>query len=184
MQKASGDIERHWKGLCEDGEPQALQALFFLFYDDLFAYTFRLLKTSDLARDAIQNAFADLWQYRHKLAADAVVKAYLFRAVRNHAIKLLRAQRPTIPVEDIEHQLFFEPEELQLESATHLQKQKITTLLNDLSPRQREILYLKFYDNLSYQEIAEVLDINYQSVVNHAHKAILKLRQHKDLKFF
>ncbi|GJM31619.1 MAG: DNA-directed RNA polymerase sigma-70 factor [Saprospiraceae bacterium] len=184
MLKSSANIKKHWETLCQEGKPEALQALFDHFHDDLYAYTTRLLNSSSLAKDAIQNTFADLWQYRNRLAQETVVKAYLFRATRNHAIKLLRKNRPTVNLEDIAQQLHFEPEELYLEEASLLQKQKITAILNTLSPRQREILYLKFYDNLDYQEIAQVLEINYQSVVNHAHKAIQRLRNNKELRFF
>jgi RNA polymerase sigma-70 factor (ECF subfamily) len=53
--------------------------------------------------------------------------------------------------------------------------------LNTLSPRQKEIVYLKFYNELSYQEIAEVTSLNYQSVRNYMHQALMALRKKKSL---
>jgi len=49
--------------------------------------------------------------------------------------------------------------------------------LNNLSPRQREILLLKFFNKLDYQAISDILDINYQSVINHVRRSMLKLRE-------
>ncbi len=178
------DIHKNWKTLREHGSPAALKFLFRHFYDPLFHYAARVLQREDLAKDAIQNTFADLWHYRSRLSPDVAVRAYLFRAVRNHCARLFQKHRPHQKVERLAQQLSFEPEELKLKEAPPPLKIKITEALNRLSPRQREIIYLKYYENLSYQEIAEVLQINYQSVVNHAHKAILRLRQEDALNFF
>ncbi|MCO6476314.1 MAG: sigma-70 family RNA polymerase sigma factor [Phaeodactylibacter sp.] len=183
MQHAN-DIQKNWRALRENGDPAALKFLFDHFYSPLFAYAVKLLQREALAKDALQNTFADLWQYRRRLSSDVVVRAYLFRAVRNHCCRLLRKQDSFVEIDRLGQQLAFEPEELQLKDAHLRQKQMVARALNNLSPRQREIIFLKYYENLSYQEIAEVIDINYQSVINHAHKAILKLRERNDLNFF
>ena len=62
-------------------------------------------------------------------------------------------------------------------------KRKVADAMQSLSSRQREIVYLKFYENLEYQEIADLLTLNYQSVVNHVHRAIVKLRKADILKY-
>lgn len=184
MQHANDDIQKYWKALREDGEPAALKFLFDHFYGMLFSYAAKLLRRDALAKDALQNTFADLWQYRSRLSPDVAVKPYLIRAVRNHCAKLLRKHGPFAEIETLGQLLCFEPEELKLAGNTALQKKKLADALNSLSPRQREIVFLKYYEGLSYREIAEVLDINYQSVVNHAHKAILRMRERNDLNFF
>lgn len=183
MQHAN-DIQKNWKALRQEGAPAALKFFFDHFYEPLYGYAMKLLGREALAKDALQNTFADLWQYRKSLSPEVIVKAYLFRAVRNHCTRLIQKNQPYQKVEALCQQLSFDPEELILEDTSMLQKKKIAEALNKLSPRQKEILYLKYYENLSYQEIAEVSAINYQSVVNHAHKAIRKLREREDLKFF
>jgi RNA polymerase sigma factor (sigma-70 family) len=53
--------------------------------------------------------------------------------------------------------------------------------LSKLSPRQKEVVYLKFYENLSYHEITELTSLNYQSVRNYIHQAIQALRRKRNL---
>ena len=52
----------------------------------------------------------------------------------------------------------------------------LSELINQLSPRQKEVIYLKYYSNMSSSDIAEVMDMNYQSVLNILQKALSKLR--------
>ena len=177
------DIEEIWASLLQnDSAESALEQLFQLFYDDLFAYACKLLGQGASAQDAIQNTFADLWYYRRRLQPDVAVRAYLFRSVRNHSVNILQKQPSALPIEAIAGQLRFEAAELVLHDADAAQKYALVQALNGLSPRQREILFLKFYDNLDYAEIAAILEINYQSVVNHAHLAIRRLREMPGLK--
>ena len=56
-------------------------------------------------------------------------------------------------------------------------QQKITQALNQLSKRQKEAIYLKFYTEMDYQQIAEIMQLNYQSVRNLVHASLKKLRQ-------
>ena len=55
-------------------------------------------------------------------------------------------------------------------------------MINNLPPREREVIFLKYYSGLTSQEIAEVMDINYQSVGNTLQKAIYKLRKKSENK--
>ena len=80
--------------------------------------------------------------------------------------------------EDFFIEINFSAEELMIEQEIVCFKQKsIVKLLNELSSRQKEVLYLKYYSDLSIDEIANVLEINYQSVLNLIHKGIKKLRE-------
>jgi RNA polymerase sigma factor (sigma-70 family) len=54
--------------------------------------------------------------------------------------------------------------------------------LNNLSRRQREVIYLRYYDDLTYEEISQVMGLNYQSVMNHLHKALKALRSNQSLR--
>jgi RNA polymerase sigma-70 factor (ECF subfamily) len=56
-------------------------------------------------------------------------------------------------------------------------KQKVFNALNELSPRQREIIYLKFHQNLSYDEISEIMHINYQAARNLIYQSIKMLKK-------
>ncbi len=59
--------------------------------------------------------------------------------------------------------------------------QNLNRLLNSLPKRQKEVLHLKYYEELIFEEVAQVIHLNYQSVLNHIHRALTNLRRHPDL---
>ena len=72
----------------------------------------------------------------------------------------------------------FTPEEMLTHQESESFKTKnLAALLNKLPKRQREVIYLKYYYNLNTKQISEVMEVNYQSVVNFMHKAIKRLRE-------
>ncbi len=174
--------QEQWHKMCGEDSPSALKWLFEVFYDDLYAYSCKITSSKESSSDAIQNTFAELWLYRKNLTQPLSVKAYLFRSVRNHCIRLDKSKAVNLNIRDFAEQICFEPEEFRLKESVHMQKKKISDILNTCTPRQKEILFLRFYDNLNYHEIADILGIRYQSVVNHLHEAISHLRQHRELK--
>jgi RNA polymerase sigma-70 factor (ECF subfamily) len=78
--------------------------------------------------------------------------------------------------------LVFSAEEIMVSNESDsLMKQQMVTALNSLPAKQREILTMRFYDELSYPQIADILKIRYQSVINHVYRAVQTLRQVSDL---
>ena len=74
--------------------------------------------------------------------------------------------------------LAFSPEEVMIaEEASEGTRKYLARLLNSLTGRQKEIVYLRYYEDLSYQEISELLSINFQSVANHLQRAFETLRK-------
>ncbi len=160
------------------GDLAALEQLYTLFHTDLYHYALKITEQPDLAEDAVQDVFIDLWNYRKQITNIHSPKFYLIRSLRNQCLKLIKKQnRLTDFTAATAVSFIIEPVELQLKTDNDFVKKAIETAMHKLSPRQREIIYLKFYNNLDYEELAEVLEINYQSVVNHIHKAMIKLRQ-------
>lgn len=168
-------LQASWYALHTDRAYEALRTLFDLLYEDLYRYALRIVQSRIDAEDAIQNTFADLWQYRKTLDRTAPVRPYLFRAVRNHSMQLLRTAVQTVDLTDTHGKMFYTREVLP-DEVDEGQRRRIVAVLNGLPPRQRETLYLRFYEDLNYHQIATVMGINYQSVVNNAHKAVRRLR--------
>ena len=167
------------------GELSGLEQLYTLYYYDLFNYALKIVNQKDLAEDAVQDVFIDLWNYRKQLGNINAPKFYLIRSVRNQCLKILKKQQRFTDLSDASpFEITIFPEELQIKDNSAATKTAIEQTMAKLSPRQKEIIYLKFYNNLDYEELAEILDINYQSVVNHIHKAMIKLRQANILDHF
>jgi len=172
---------RLWDKLLQ-GDLNALEQIYTYFHSELYHYALKITSQVDLAEDALQDVFVDIWTHRSKLGSIHSVRAYLLRSVRNQCLKLLKRQQRFTDITDAGSFDLILPEELRLVDPSQSIKQAIATGMTKLSPRQREVIYLKYYNNLDYEELAEVLDINYQSVINHIHKAMLKLRDMEILK--
>jgi len=161
------------------GDHSAFSELYIKYYPDLQPYALKICKNPELSFDAIHNTYVYLWQNKEGLGEITSLKFYLLRSVRHECISLLKKQKKYISLEGVEDEIeiLIETEELTLTENSNQVKLKMKQALNTLSHRQREIIYLKFYNNLDYEEIAEILSLNYQSVVNSVHRAIVNLRK-------
>ncbi|MCK5169000.1 MAG: sigma-70 family RNA polymerase sigma factor, partial [Bacteroidales bacterium] len=109
------------------------------------------------------------------------VKAYIFRIFRNKLLKPSNKNTVNTLLPDdnkLEKEFIISHEDIivELETKTKISK-IITTLLEDLTDKQREIIYLKFYCNLSNLEISESLSIEKQSVCNMLNRTFNTLRE-------
>lgn len=168
----------------QQGDLHALELIYQEFHAELFFYALKLTGQRSMAEDAVQDTFVNVWRYRKKLGPVKSLRFYLFRSLRHRSIKLLKSQHRFTWLGGSPHlAITIEPEELRLNDESEEVKARVKKALLLLSSRQREIVFLKFYENLTYNEIADLLDINYQSVVNHVHQAIQKLRKSNTLKY-
>lgn len=174
--------QKCWKDFLQ-GDHTAFSLLFKAHYSALYQYAYRQFGEAAPSHESVQHLFYQLWMGRANISEVVHVKAYLFKALRNALQKEKKYQQRFLQLEHYKSPLTFSQEEVLLDDEAHaLRKRKIAESLNQLPKRQREIIYLKYYEELSYQQIADVLDMNYQSVVNTVFRAIQKLREEKTLK--
>lgn len=132
------------------------------------------------ARDCIQDVFVDIWLYRDTLTEVGSVKAYLLSCVRKRIARLHerdRVFRQTSTLDEVTFLLDFTVEDrLIADEETAAKVGQLNRLINALPARQKEALYLRYHQGLTVEQIAELMAINYQSVVNLIYKAIQQLR--------
>jgi RNA polymerase sigma factor (sigma-70 family) len=114
------------------------------------------------------------------------IKFYLLKSFRRHVIRTLTANNKHIDknhlLENYEFEKVASYEKDLIENQTCIEQQEhLQHALNRLSPRQKEVVYLKFYENMSYHEITELTSLNYQSVRNYIHQAIQALRRKRSV---
>lgn len=167
-----------WSKL-EARDKDALAYFFKKYYSLLFNYGLKICASQEIVEDCIQDLFVKLWKRKKAIPEVESPRAYLLRSFKNNL--LTRISKGDV-LGDMDVFLFHHATEsvqdkiIEDESLLEIRK-KIDKSLDALATREREIIYLKFYKNMSYQEIAEVLDINYQSVRNSIHSAVKKLRK-------
>lgn len=160
------------------GDQNALGILFSRYYAPMFQYGRKLTAAPDLLEDAIQELFLDLWQKKTPPPRHSV-KAYLFQALR---FTLFKGVRNTLRHDDLtgeETDLFdLSAESLRIQEEENTERlAKILAALNQLPPRQKEIIYLKLYKGLSYEEISTVMQLNYQVVRNLLYTALKSFKK-------
>ena len=178
------DLETLWEKVCS-GNEEALGKLFGDMFDSLYSYGYRIIPESEDVRDAIQEVFFQLWKYRENLSVPDSVRAYLFTSLRH---ELLNKKKATSRRSEICNKYLIEEFDALInynswEEILDLDNQESRELKNaieNLTPRQREAIYLKYFEGLSTDELSEILQMRAQSVYNLVLKAINNLRNYLD----
>lgn len=180
MVATSQSDEQLWQCLKANDEA-AFEALFKRYYPQLIAYGNSLLPFPERVQDCAQNVFMDVWLYRHKLNEQIVVKAYLLASLRKRISRLNERDhffQQSTSIDHVEFSIHFSIEdELIADEETAARVKLVNQLLNSLPARQKEALYLRYHQELGIEQIAEILNINNQSVSNLLHRAIQYLRK-------
>ena len=163
------------------GEKSSLETIYRQEVVDLFRYGRRIIDDEALVEDVIQDLFIGLWRRRDGLGPTDSVRRYLFVALRRDLIRRhTRIRRLSGELDEsmLEEETVSSIDmELIEEEDQQLRNSRLKEALQKLSSRQREVLYLKYFQQMDYQTIAEVLGINYQSVRNVASTGLKALRK-------
>lgn len=164
----------------KSGDAAAFGELAQVHYRALYNYATKFSSDPEFIRDCIQELYLDLWERRSFLSETAFVKSYLLKALRHKLIKeSVRLKRFKEPQE-----LSFDADEadLSVESLIieneHLkhQIQRLNQIVSHLTKRQQEIIYLRFYQNLENEDIAQIMSLGRQSVANLLYRTIKEIK--------
>lgn len=163
----------------KEGNGPALVQLYDHYVDVLYGYGKRFTPKSEIIEDAIQDLLTELWHKRERLSVPDSIKAYLLKAFRQKLLRQLsRYKRLTFldqylnrdNTDDGNYLNELVLSELEAEFQAKLKKSLAT-----LSPKQQEAIILKYTENLTHDEIAEIMEIKKQTLYNLLHTAIQKL---------
>jgi RNA polymerase sigma factor (sigma-70 family) len=169
-----------WSNI-RNGEKDSLSSLYNLYYLCLFNYGYKIVPREQFIEDCIQELFLTIWEQRNTISKVFSVKSYLYVSMKRMVFSKLNKyrnyqKRNTRYAEDFqEDTLDFESwiiaQEFQAEY-----KYLVDVAIQELSNRQKEVIKLKYNDGLSTSEIANLLEINRQSVYNHVSEALKQLK--------
>lgn len=167
-----------WESL-KNGDKSALSLIFQEHYASLHHYGFKLAGNSSLVEDCLQELFLYIYEHRTSLGTVKYVRSYLFKSLRRSVIRALRNERKSVYV-SLDESWNVIPNELDNMNSDEEQRKLLAEMINTLAPRQREMIYLRYYNDLSPQEISDMLGVTYRGVVNTLYKAMVKLRKDKN----
>ena len=131
-------------------------------------------------KDCIQDIFIKLIQNYQSLSSTPNVRGYLLKALRNKLYDTLEKERTTDDI-SLYEETFITDELLPLlsfdDSDTDHRAKHLMEVFSELSPHQQEIIYLYYVNELKHEEIAEIMEINYQSSKNLLFRSLSKLRR-------
>lgn len=162
------------------GSQTAYALIYKNYAHDMYRYGVSLCNNSSFIKDCIHDIFLEIWQSRRKLAEVHSIKSYLLYAIRNKVNKEHRRDnlRRFISILGSHYEMEVSPETaLILQQGKAQQETKLQNAMNILSSRQREAIFLKFYQGLSYEEIASVLSITVKGAYKLIGRAIHVLRK-------
>ena len=165
--------------MASSGNQNAYNLIHENLYPGLYNYLFKMVKDDGVVDDLLQDLFVKIWCKRDQIGVINNLKAYFFTAARSMAINHFRKVKYQVSKLEnfVQPEIGFSAEDILVSAEFDTELKYRTTLaLNTLPARQREIIYLKFYEEMEYQKIAEVTGIKYQSVVNHVFRALQTLR--------
>lgn len=157
------------------GDEEALGHLMERYGGALLHFAHRLVGDMQLAEEIFQDTMLKAWQQASAFRVDGHLKAWLFRVARNNAIDYMRKKR--IPVEEFTVCLetaatTFRPER---EAERSWLSSEVFVAIEELPPAYREVVELRFFHQLCYQEIAQSLDIPLGTVKSRLNYAIQRL---------
>jgi RNA polymerase sigma factor (sigma-70 family) len=152
-----------WKSLRE-GRESAFDAIYTTYFPKLYSYGVRICQDKDLVKDCIQTLFVEIWHKKEHLSEVSSVKYYLFKSLRRKLVRELTQQHKFKNEQELEENYTFEvtfSHEFLLISE-QVSQENIHRLMNAfqfLTQRQKEAIFLRFYENLEYEQIAVILSL-------------------------
>ena len=174
------DLER-WQEL-KAGSKEALEQIYSTEVAHLLLYGKKFSSDEQLVEDCIHDLFVELWKNREGLSPTDSIRRYLLVSLRRKVIRKLDQQRKRLSNDEPEEHHFdatlsIDMEMIEMEMIKERHEQ-LSGALESLSPRQKEVIYLKYFSEMDYEAIGEIMGISYQSARNLVFKALHSLKKH------
>ncbi|MDR2563223.1 MAG: sigma-70 family RNA polymerase sigma factor [Prevotellaceae bacterium] len=163
-----------WKRIAL-GEIDAFEEMYRQYCQPLFVYGLKLCSDRNLVKDVIHETFIELWINRTRFDIRQPAQ-YLRTIVRRRILKQV-SQRQTQSIEFTEFPCPSYEDLLILSQTEEENREKVRQALKKLTPRQLEIIRLKFFENKNYEEIATILSASPRTIYNQVYEALKTLRK-------
>jgi RNA polymerase sigma-70 factor (ECF subfamily) len=173
--------ESLWLGMLQ-GDREMFLALYRKYYHSLLFIGLKKIKDPNLVKDAIQQQFLYLWEKRESLSPANNVRSYLINAFLRKLtadwIKTQQISKLELAWSGFDQEPPATPEEKLIAHQDRQQiHQYLQQQLNTLPTRQRELIMMRFYEGLTYDEMAEKTGLTHRTIYNKTHEALKRLKQ-------
>lgn len=163
------------------GESSAFELIYKNNFHSLFQYGMRILEDEDAVGDCVHNLFVKIWENRNNLSPALNPRFYLMSSLRN-IIFNYNEQRSRFDKKAIDDTNYFDlkftlESDLIRKEEVNEKSAQLATAMNQLTPRQKEIIYLKYFEELDYNDIAEMMDLSVKGAYKLSARALEALRE-------
>ena len=148
------------------------------YQEKVYSVIRRMVIDHDAADDAAQETFVKVWKNIESFKGDSKLYTWIYRIATNEALNHLRKKKRRffIPIGDIEHELsssldtdiYYSGDEIQL---------KLQKSLLKLPEKQRLVFNMKYFEEMKFKDIAEVMDVSVGSLKAQYHHAVKKIEK-------
>ncbi len=165
----------------KQSDQRGMEILFGEYFEMLCFRSIRIVKYREIAEDLVQDLFLEIWNKRETLNITSNIKSYLFRSIVNRSLNWIRSNKQIL--EEVDESVTQRSDNY---NASHdLQKNEledyITKCIDELPEKCRLTFILSRFEELSYKEIAEKLDVSIKTVENQICKALKLLRSKMEI---
>lgn len=174
------DDKALWAKVME-GDKNALAFIYNTYFPSLYRYGMKLCPDANLVKDCIHDLFTGVWLSRERLSATDSIRFYLLASLKRRISRqqgllnrLVSQPAVTMPFAGSHEEVLIG------EQADKERKEKLEKVINSLPRRQREVLYLRYYEGLDTQETAAIMSLSVSSAYVLLSKALNYLKKHSD----
>lgn len=166
---------------AKNGDKDAFGEIYTLFLKQIFRYIYFSVRNYELAQDLAQNTFFKAWRALPSISISrGSFRAFLFTIARNLIIDWSRSKKE-LPLETIENYPSFEdPQEDMIRNEA---KEVVSKALSNLESDEKQLIVLRFFEELEYREIAKVVDKKEGAVRVSTHRILKKLKNYIKYKY-
>lgn len=173
-----------WRSF-KSGDKDSFKTIYFKYYGNLYEYGMRITADKELVKDTIHDLFIKLWNNKANLGDVMAIMPYLLVSLRSALYNSLQkiSRKPVVEMKDnspFEMVFSVESDYIKKETAS-VQNQQLTDALNLLTPRQKEVIYLRYFEELDYAEIAVIMEITVKAVYKLTARGLETLRQIRNI---
>ena len=163
------------------GDEKALITIFGRFSRPMYNYGYKIASDRELVKDAIQELFIDIWQNRERLCDTDSIKYYLYKSLRRKLVRIKNKSENRLfrTFTDSDNtEVSPSPEYILIsEQISSERREKVCSMVNKLTRRKKEAIYLRYFDELTCDQIADIMQLSKQGVYNIIHHALIELKR-------
>lgn len=168
----------------KEGNRQAFNRLYQLQVKQLLRYGFSFTQDTQIIEDCLHDVFLWIWTHREQLVIERSIRSYLYKSLKTSLLHRLKRELKLDRYDNLVDTDFLD-QEGDLSPELHyifkenlvIRNQKLQHLFQSLTDKQREMIYLRYQDDLFFEEIAEHFNMSIKACYKMMGRAMSKLRE-------